>query len=241
VTLHPIILSLTPPPAAQHVSGRTPLERFMSWMMVVAIGWLFWLYDYIPGWPSRRVGDHFHRLLADLLSGTALPVYADVGLAISRFTDWFGTSSATSTRRSRRASSGWRCDWRRPAMATLLVTLLTFGLYFQHQLKVGDMTGCRAPVPGASVQCRLQQGEREVRRCQPAGGHRGGQETRSDQGRQDAQRPRSVSALHGNRPGAGGSITTTTVLKKIFRTFHEGDPKWEICRRATITSANCSS
>lgn len=26
--------------------------------------------------------------------------------------------------------------------------------------------------------------------------------------------------------GAGGSITATTLLKKIFRTFHEGDPKW---------------
>src|SRR5207248_855700 len=27
VTLHPIILSFTPPPAEEHVSGRTPLER----------------------------------------------------------------------------------------------------------------------------------------------------------------------------------------------------------------------
>jgi hypothetical protein len=28
--------------------------------------------------------------------------------------------------------------------------------------------------------------------------------------------------------GAGGSLTATTLLKKVFRTFHEGDPKWEI-------------
>ncbi len=28
--------------------------------------------------------------------------------------------------------------------------------------------------------------------------------------------------------GAGGSLTATTLLKKIFRTFHEGDPKWEM-------------
>jgi predicted RND superfamily exporter protein len=28
--------------------------------------------------------------------------------------------------------------------------------------------------------------------------------------------------------GADGSITATTLLKKIFRTFHEGDPKWEM-------------
>jgi uncharacterized protein len=30
------------------------------------------------------------------------------------------------------------------------------------------------------------------------------------------------------RPEVGGTVTATTLLKKIFRTFHEGDPKWEI-------------
>src|SRR2546421_5158314 len=49
VPLHPIILSFTPPPNPEHISGRTALERFMSWMMLVAIAWLFWLYEYIPG------------------------------------------------------------------------------------------------------------------------------------------------------------------------------------------------
>lgn len=29
-------------------------------------------------------------------------------------------------------------------------------------------------------------------------------------------------------PGAGGSLTATTLLKKIFRTFREGDPQWEM-------------
>jgi predicted RND superfamily exporter protein len=28
--------------------------------------------------------------------------------------------------------------------------------------------------------------------------------------------------------GTGGSLTATTLLKKVFRTFHEGDPKWEM-------------
>src|SRR5262249_29529350 len=51
VTLHPIILSFTPPPAEEHVSGRSPLERFMGWIMVTAILWLVWLYGYLPGWP----------------------------------------------------------------------------------------------------------------------------------------------------------------------------------------------
>jgi len=30
------------------------------------------------------------------------------------------------------------------------------------------------------------------------------------------------------QPEVGGTVTATTLLKKIFRTFHEGDPKWEI-------------
>ena len=30
------------------------------------------------------------------------------------------------------------------------------------------------------------------------------------------------------RPEVGGTVTATTLLKKIFRTFHEGDPKWEM-------------
>ena len=30
------------------------------------------------------------------------------------------------------------------------------------------------------------------------------------------------------QPEVGGTVTATTLLKKIFRTFHEADPKWEI-------------
>src|SRR5881296_807648 len=91
VTLHPIILSFTPPPAEEHRSGRTPLERVMSWMMVVAIAWLLWLYDYIPGWPvAAMFALTLAGLVSDLLLGIALPGYGDVGFAIARFTDVFG-------------------------------------------------------------------------------------------------------------------------------------------------------
>src|SRR5207249_9119866 len=30
------------------------------------------------------------------------------------------------------------------------------------------------------------------------------------------------------RPEVGGTVTAATLLKKIFRTFHEADPKWEM-------------
>src|SRR5205814_7536187 len=82
VTLHPIILSFTPPPAEEHVSGRTPLERFMSWMMVVAISWLLWLYEFIPGRPvAALLVITLVGLAADLFARRPLPVYREVGLA----------------------------------------------------------------------------------------------------------------------------------------------------------------
>src|SRR5437867_7377176 len=78
VTLHPIILSFAPPPARQHVSGRTPLERFMSWMTLVAIGWLFWLYDYIPAWPVKAMlAVTLVGVVVDLIA-LPLPVYREV-------------------------------------------------------------------------------------------------------------------------------------------------------------------
>src|SRR5881296_828610 len=132
VTLHPIILSFTPPPAEEHRSGRTPLERVMSWMMVVAIAWLLWLYDYIPGWP---VGAMFALTLAglvsDLLLGIALPGYGDVGFAIARFTDVFGAFFGQVYVAIERTLIWLASGSRRPVMAVALVTLLTFGLYFQ--------------------------------------------------------------------------------------------------------------
>jgi predicted RND superfamily exporter protein len=35
-------------------------------------------------------------------------------------------------------------------------------------------------------------------------------------------------ARYMEKQGAGGSITPATLLKKLFRTFHEGDPKWNM-------------
>src|SRR4029077_9204150 len=40
VTLHPIILSFTPPPS-EDTAGQGVLERFMSWLMVAGLLWLF--------------------------------------------------------------------------------------------------------------------------------------------------------------------------------------------------------
>ena len=43
------------------------------------------------------------------------------------------------------------------------------------------------------------------------------------------------------RPEVGGTVTAATLLKKIFRTFHEGDPKWEILPTRNDHVASSSS
>jgi hypothetical protein len=176
VTLLPIILSFTPPPAEEHVSGRTPLERFMSWMMVVALAWLFWLYDYISGVPvAAMLAIAVAGLVLDL-SGFALPIYAQVGFAISHATDVFGTFFGrvyVGIERSliwlsdRRATAG---DGGRARLAPRLRALL------QH-LAEGRRhhAGRRAPLSEAPVQRRVRQGEREVPRRESARHHRRGQ------------------------------------------------------------------
>src|SRR4029077_18900211 len=146
VTLPPIILSFTPPPAQEHASGRTPLERFMSWMAVVAIAWLLWLYDFIPGRPvAVLLGVTLLGLGGGLLPRWPLPIYSQVGYLLSRFTDLFGAFFAGLYAVIERFLIWIAAEWRRPVMGVSLVALLTFGLYFQHLLKVGDTT------PGAAL------------------------------------------------------------------------------------------
>ena len=263
VTLHPIILSFTPPPAEEHVSGRTPLERFMSWMMVVAIAWLLWLYEWIPGWPvTAMLGLTLGGLASDLLLGIALPGYGDVGFALSRATDAFGAVFGRLYLAIEHGLIWLASGRRRPAMAVGLVSLLSFGLYFQHLLKVGDTTpGAALLYPkhpynvafgkvnekflGASQLVIIAEGNAyctvkgepcegpDCQRCFPEQeGQCGAEKCVQREGA--IKNAATLSELDlfarymAERPEVGGTVTATTLLKKIFRTFHEADPKWEI-------------
>jgi hypothetical protein len=262
VTLHPIILSFTPPPE-EHVSGKGALERFMAWMMVVAVAWLFWLYEYIPAWPVLALlGVTFLGVVVDVLFGVALPVYRGFGLGVSRFTDAFGTFFGHVYMALERFLIWLAGGWRRQAMAVVLIALLGVGLYFQQQLKVGDTTpGAALLYPGhpynvafgkvnekflgASQLVIIAEGNAYCTRggkpcegdgctlCRPEEAALCGAE-------QCVQREGAVKSpgvlneidlfarYMGERPEVGGTVTATTLLKKIFRTFHEADPKWEI-------------
>ena len=262
VTLHPIILSFTPPPA-EHVAGRGALERFMSWMMLVAAAWLLWLYDYLPGWPVAVVlAFTVAGVVGQLVFRRTPPPYAAVGGAISAGTDRFGAFFA-------RLYAGveafliWIAGgWRRQAMAVALVALLACGLYFQHLLKVGDTTpGAALLYPdhpynvafakvndeflGASQLVIIAEGNayctvggqpcdrRSCRSCRPEdAGACGGEQCVQREGAiksADTLNQLDLFARYmAERPEVGGTVTATTLLKKIFRTFHEADPKWEI-------------
>src|SRR5881397_3911624 len=263
VTLHPIILSFTPPPAEEHVSGRTPLERFMSWMMVVAIAWLLSLYEWIPGWPvAAMLCLTIVGLLSDLLLGIALPGYGDLGFALSRATDTFGAFFGRLYLAIENGLIWLASGSRRPAMAVALVALLSFGLYFQHLLKVGDTTpGAALLYPkhpynvafgkvnekflGASQLVIIAEGNAyctvkgepcegpDCQRCFPEQeGQCGAEKCVQREGA--IKNAATLSELDlfarymAERPEVGGTVTVTTLLKKIFRTFHEADPKWEI-------------
>ena len=263
VTLHPIILSFTPPPAQEHASGRTPLERFMSWMAVVAIAWLLWLYEFIPGRPvAVLLGVTLLGLAADLLARWPLPIYSQVGYLLSRFTDLFGAFFAGLYAVIERFLIWIAAEWRRPVMGVALVALLTFGLYFQHLLKVGDTTpGAALLYPnhpynvafgkvnekflGASQLVMIAEGNAYCsvggkacegdgcKLCLPEQAAACGSEKclQREGAIKDADTLNDLDLFArymGERPEVGGTVTATTLLKKIFRTFHEADPKWEI-------------
>jgi hypothetical protein len=262
VTLHPIILSFTPPPD-EHASGTGKLERFMAWMVLVAVTWLFWLYGRLPGWPvAALLTVTAAGVLVDLALGRALPGYSHLGMAVSRLTDLFGAFFGRLYVAIENFLIWLAQGWRRPAMGVSLVLLLGFGLYFQHLLKVGDTTpGAALLYPdhpynvafgkvnerflGASQLVVIAEGHAfctvggkpcegpECRRCLPEDEGACGQE-------KCAQREgviKTAATLNeldlfarymAERPEVGGTVTATTLLKKIFRTFHEADPKWEI-------------
>jgi predicted RND superfamily exporter protein len=118
--------------------------------------------------------------------------------------------------------------WRRSAMAAALVVLLALGLWGSRLLKVGNTTPGEALLYpdhphnvafrkvnehflGASQLVIIAEGKK----------------------REALKDAHTLSQLElfarwMEKQGAGGSMTVAGLLKKIFRTFHEGDPKWNM-------------
>jgi predicted RND superfamily exporter protein len=318
VTLHPIILAFTPPPR-EFVSGKGALERFMAWMMLVTVCWLFWLYGHFPngtlftlpgvsasgvGWSAVEVGPlgvFFAVVLAcglfDALMDRPLPGYGHLGVAICTATDAFGVFFGRVYVLIERALIWLAEEWRRPVMLVMLVALMSFGLFFQHKLKVGDATPGGALLykdhphnvafrkvnekfTGASQLVVIAEGVAycnvggkscegdKCTRCDPetdgpvqpteniaerAAKLARGEKVEAEKMPTGPVVPRGVcgaekcvqregtlkdaEVLNGldlfarymaERDEVGGTVTVGSILKKIFRTFHEAEPKWEI-------------
>jgi hypothetical protein len=121
---------------------------------------------------------------------------------------------------------------RRYGMALGLVALLVFGWYFSQKVKAGDTTpGAALLYPdhpynvafkkvndnfiGASQLVVIAEGKKP-------------------EALKDAKTLNQLDLFsrymkQSDTTGAvGGAVSATTMLKRIFRTFHEGDPKWEV-------------
>ncbi len=107
--------------------------------------------------------------------------------------------------------------------------VMVFGVYFAHQLKVGDAE------PGAALLYHDHPYNVAFREM-----------NKKFVGASqlviiaEGKKPGAIKDAHtlnnldlfarymAQGEGAGGSLTAGTLLKKIYRTFHEGDPKWEM-------------
>jgi hypothetical protein len=154
-------------------------------------------------------------------------------------------------------------------MGVALVSLLAFGLYFQHLLKVGDTTpGAALLYPnhpynvafgkvnerflGASQLVIIAEGNAYCtvdgnacegdgcKLCHPEDAGACGKE-RCEQREGAIKDADTLNDLDlfarymAERSEVGGTVTATTLLKKIFRTFHEADPKWRSFPPGTTT------
>jgi predicted RND superfamily exporter protein len=313
VTLHPIILAFTPPPR-EFVSGKGALERFMAWMMIVTVCWLFALYGHWPQttWftlpilgPMGPLGVFFVIVcwcaIWDAVMGTPPPVYGHAASAICTATDGVGVFFGNVYAAIEKALIWLAEEWRRPIMLGALVALMSFGLFFQHKLKVGDATPGGALLyadhphnvafrkvnekfTGASQLVVIAEGAAfctvngkvcdgaQCTRCYPeqdgtqepaedvaAIAERAARAARHEEVPAPAAtvtkpvKPRGVCGLEkclqregtlkdadvlagldlfarymAERDEVGGTVTVGSILKKIFRTFHEAEPKWEI-------------
>ena len=121
-----------------------------------------------------------------------------------------------------------RGNWRYVVVGVFGVVMV-FGLYFAHQLKTGDTE------PGAALLYSDHPYNVAFRKMNEkfvgAANMVIVAEGKKPEAIKDAATLNQLDQFQRymeQGEGAGGSITATTLLKKIFRTFREGDPKWEM-------------
>jgi len=137
-------------------------------------------------------------------------------------TDWLYRGVAAGLIRISRGGLRW-------LVAGVFFAVLGCGLYYGHQLKVGDTTmGAALFYPDHPHNVAFRKvNEKFVGASQLVIIAEG----KKPEAIKDAVTLNQLDLFQRYMEageGAGGSLTATTLLKKIFRTFHEGDPKWEM-------------
>ncbi len=117
----------------------------------------------------------------------------------------------------------------RYAVVALFIVTMGFGVYFAHQLKTGDTSPGMAllypdhPYNVASAKANHYFVGNSPLVIIAEGKKPGAIKDASTLNQLDL-----FQRYMEQGDGAGGSVTATTMLKTIFRVFHEGDPKWEM-------------
>jgi len=121
-----------------------------------------------------------------------------------------------------------RGSWRW-GIVGIFAALMVFGLYFSHQLRIGDTEIGQALLYDSHPYNRAfaKVNEKFVGASQLVIIAEG-KEPEAIKNAETLNQLDRFQRYMEQGPGAGGSITATTLLKKIFRTFREGDPKWEM-------------
>ena len=282
VTLHPIILSYTPPPEHDRRDGGT-LERFASWLIIAAILLICQLYGLpwasasfdvlglqqpILGWAGTFTPAGIVTLVAlacaavEVATRRPVPVYTQVAGVVSALNDGIGVACSWAYVWIEHFLVWLAMGWRRQAMLAALVVTLVVGFYYQQKVKIGDTTpGMALLYPdhpynvafskvnekflGASQLVIIAEGLAyctvDGEPCEGDGctmcrpeeeGACGAEQCLQREGAlKDADTLNGLDLFArymAERDEVGGTVTAGSLLKKLFRVFHEGDPKWEI-------------
>ena len=117
----------------------------------------------------------------------------------------------------------------RYAVVAAFVATMVFGVYFAHQLKTGDTSpGMALLYPDHPYNVANATANQNFVGTSPLVIIAEGKKPGAIKDANTLNQLDLFQRYMEQGEGAGGSVTATTMLKTIFRIFHEGDPKWEM-------------
>jgi predicted RND superfamily exporter protein len=114
-------------------------------------------------------------------------------------------------------------------VVAVFIATMAFGVYFAHQLKTGDTSpGMALLYPDHAYNVATAKANSYFVGNSPLVIIAEGKKPGAIKDAATLNQLDLFQRYMEQGEGAGGSVTATTMLKTIFRVFHEGDPKWEM-------------